>query len=398
MAAQGGGKVSGKRRGHGEGTLYQRKQGNDSRWEATIVVDGEKYSRYGKTRQEALRKLTDLRRSLEEQTPLGDERQTVGEFLERWLDGKAKLRPGTLTRYREYLMLHTVPALGRLKLKMLTPQHLERLYADRLRAGASSTSVHHQHVVIQEALTSAVRQGLIYRNPAQLVDAPPLARSEIHPLLEEQARTLLASVQSERLYSLYVTALATGMRQGELLALRWRDVDLDGGFLAVRRSVRFVAGTGFVFDEPKTKRGRRTIGLSPAVCMALQEHRQVQGAEKARLGTAWEHPELVFPTSVGTPIQGSWLLRHLRQRLARVDLPAIRFHDLRHTAATILLSHNVNPKVVSEMLGHSSVAITLDIYSHVLPHMQHDAAAMMAQALFGGSNGDVSAAYGEAGF
>src|SRR5262249_41187553 len=221
--------------------------------------------------------------------------------------------------------------------------------------------------------------------PAQLVDAPPLARSEIHPLLEGQARTLLAAVEGERLYTLYAAALATGMRQGELLALRWRDLDLDSGFLAVRRSVRFVSGTGFVFDAPKTKRGRRTIGLSPAVCVALQEHRQAQGVEKARLGAAWEYPELVFPTSVGTPIQGSWLLRHLRQRLPRAGLPAIRFHDLRHTAATILLSHNVNPKVVSEMLGHSSVAITLDIYSHVLPHMQHDAAATMAQALFGGS-------------
>jgi integrase len=165
----------------------------------------------------------------------------------------------------------------------------------------------------------------------------------------------------------------------------------------VRRSVRFVAGTGFVFDEPKTKRGRRTIGLSPAVCMALQEHRLVQGKEKARLSTAWEHPELVFPTSVGTPMQGSWLLRHLRQRLARADLPAIRFHDLRHTAATILLSHNVNPKVVSEMLGHSSVAITLDIYSHVLPHMQHDAAATMAQALFGGREGVATIIHEEAG-
>src|SRR5262249_50971011 len=160
--------------------------------------------------------------------------------------------------------------------------------ADRLRTGASSTSVHHQHVVIQETLTSAVRQGLIYRNPAQLVDAPPLARSEIHPLLEGQARTLLAAVEGERLYTLYAAALATGMRQGELLALRWRDLDLDSGFLAVRRSVRFVSGTGFVFDAPKTKRGRRTIGLSPAVCVALQEHRQAQGVEKARLGAAWE--------------------------------------------------------------------------------------------------------------
>jgi len=132
--------------------------------------------------------------------------------------------------------------------------------------------------------------------------------------------------------------------------------------------------------------------------MALQAHRLAQAEEKARLGEAWGYPELVFPTNVGTPIQGSWLLQHLRQRLARADLPKIRFHDLRHTAATILLSHNVNPKVVSEMLGHSSVAITLDIYSHVLPHMQHDAAATMAQALFGGAAGTASVAYGEGGF
>jgi integrase len=209
------------------------------------------------------------------------------------------------------------------------------------------------------------------------------------------ARAFLADIQGERLYPLYVTALATGMRQGELLALRWRDMDLDEGFLAVRRGARYVARTGFVFDEPKTKRGRRTIGLSPHICVALQGHRLAQTEEKARLGAAWEYPELVFPTSVGTPMQGSWLLRQLRQRLARADLPKIRFHDLRHTTATILLSHNVNPKVVSEMLGHSSGAITLDIYSHVLPHMQHDAAATMAQALFGGSDSAMQVACAE---
>jgi integrase len=129
--------------------------------------------------------------------------------------------------------------------------------------------------------------------------------------------------------------------------------------------------------------------------VALQGHKLAQAEEKARLSAAWEYPELVFPTSVGTPMQGSWLLRHLRQRLARADLPKNRFHDLRHTAATILLSHNVNPKVVSEMLGHSSVAITLDIYSHVLPHMRHDAAATMAQALFGGADGAMQGACAE---
>jgi integrase len=316
--------------------------------------------------------------------PVIGERQTVGDFLEHWLELKKppKLRIGTWNRYRDYIMLHTVPTLGRVKLKQLTPQHLERLYAQQLAAGASSSSVHHQHKVIKTALKHALRQGLIVRNPAELVDPPKMARPEISPLSEVQARRLLKEVESDRLVALYVVALATGMRQGELLALRWQDVKLSARSISVCRSVRWVPRTGFVWNEPKTKRSRRTISISPQVVVALRLHQMRQQGERERLGTAWRYQELVFTTAIGTPLESRNVLRNFHRHLEVTGLPHIRFHDLRHTAATLLLSQNVNPKVVSEMLGHSSVSTTLDIYSHVLPHMQHDASMAMESMLF----------------
>jgi integrase len=201
-------------------------------------------------------------------------------------------------------------------------------------------------------------------------------------LTPAQARTLLAAAAGDRLEALYMLALTTGMRQGELLALTWANVDLDTGALMVTATVQYAAGGGFTFLPPKTKRSRRKIALPAAAVAALRKHKARQISERARVGSAWDDLDLVFPNACGRPLDGTNVLRQqLQPLLRRAGLPPIRFHDLRHTAATLPLRKGVNPKIVSELLGHSSVSITLDIYSHVLPDMQEQAAAAMDEAL-----------------
>jgi integrase len=261
-----------------------------------------------------------------------------------------------------------------------THQHF---YAQKLGEGLSSTTVRHIHAVLHRALVHAVRLGLVPRNSADAVEAPRMRRVEMQVLSAAQARAFLAASQSERLHALYVLALATGMRQGELLALHWKDVDLVQGGLQVRASLRYHVGKGFVFQEPKTKHGRRTVALAPEAVQALKAHWARQDAERSALGSAWRDEGLVFASEVGGPIEATNMLRgSFRRVVERARTPRIRFHDLRHTAASLLLGARVNPKVVSEMLGHSTVSITLDIYAHVLPDMQQDAATTMQQLLF----------------
>jgi integrase len=203
-------------------------------------------------------------------------------------------------------------------------------------------------------------------------------------LTSEQARTLLDVAKDDRLCALYVLALSTGMRQGELLGLRWRDVDLDRGSLQVRTTLQKVRGQGLVFVEPKTSTSRRTITLSPSAVGALRQHRTRQLAERMACGPVWQDGDLVFPDPLGRPMDGIHLLRYeFVPLLKHAGLPAVRFHDLRHTAATLLLLQGVHPKVVQEMLGHATISITLDTYSHVLPNMHRDASMALEQMLWG---------------
>jgi integrase len=371
-----------KRRGDHEGTIYQRA---DGRWEARVTLgDGARRSFYGATRQEVVQKLREAQQALESGLPLGDGRQTTGQFLESWLRAvEHRLRRSTWNRYCELVALHMVPVLGQVRLTKLTPQHIQQFYAQKLSEGLSSTTVHHMHAVLHRALVHAVRLGLVPRNSADAVEAPRMRHVEMQVLSAVQARAFLAASQSERLHALYVLALATGMRQGELLALHWQDVDLVQGVLQVRSSLRYHVGKGFLFEEPKTKHGRRTIALAPDAVQALNGHKLRQDAQRSALGAAWRDHGLVFASEVGGPIEATNMLRGSFQRVvARASAPRIRFHDLRHTAASLLLGARVNPKVVSEMLGHASVSITLDIYAHVLPDMQQDAATTMQRLLF----------------
>lgn len=378
------------RRGRGEGSIYRR--ADTGRWIGAVSIDGRRWTVNGATRQEAQRKLTSLQREIEQGGALGDSRQTLMQYWLGWLETvKATSDASAWSNHEMYARLHILPRIGTVRLGKLSPQHLQDFYASLANeAGLSNTTIHHIHTSVHKALDAAVRLGLVARNVSEYVDVPRKAHFEIKPLTREEARTFLEMAQGERLEALYVLALATGMRQGEMLALHWQDVDFDEGAIYVRWNLRHREGV-FRFKQPKTRKSRRRIALAAQTIEALRAHRTRQIEERLKAGNVWQSGsqgeqwnELVFCNEIGGPYIPSSAVRSTFTRiLRRGNLPTIRFHDLRHTFATLALSARVNPKVVSEMLGHSTIAITLDIYSHVLPDMQQDAVTVMAQLLYG---------------
>src|SRR5258706_6377874 len=371
------------KRGQNEGTIYKR---SDGRWEARVTLDlGKRKSHYAKTRQEAARWLAATLRAHDQGVQiLTDERQTVAQYLARWLDTvQPTVKPRTSRRYEQLVRVHIAPstALGAISLSRLSPQRVQRLWAEKLMTGCSPTTVHHMHAVLHKALEDALRLGLVPRNVTELVDPPRLARTEMHVLSPQEAERLLNAADGDRLKALYVLALTTGMRQGELLALRWRQVDLEHASLQVTATL-YKHGPEIVFAEPKPKQSRRKVRLTSQAVTALREQRIRQHVERLEAGPGWMDLDLVFCNSVGRPLDQTHLLRRaFYPLLVRAGLPRIRFHDLRHTAATLLLLKHVPTKVVSELLGHASTAITSDLYSHVTPDMQDDAVSAM-EAIF----------------
>lgn len=375
------------RRGHGEGTISLRK---DGRWEARyLLANGKRKCLYAKTRREAALKLAEaVRDKAHGIHQIADERLRLNEYLDEWLNHKREsLAHSTGRRYGE-LLAHVRKMLGDRRLTRLTPADLERLYDDLRNSGLTTTTVHHVHAALHGALADAERRGQIPRNPADLAQAPRVRKTEMRTFTPEQARAFLAAAQDDPLEALYVLALTTGMRQGELLALRWSEIDLNECHLQVRGTLNPVPGGGYSIGPTKTDRSRRRIDLSKEAVAALRRHkvRQMEqhlaSSPNERSGNAQWH-DLVFTNTRGGPLNARNLAqRSFRQVLERAGVPTIRFHDLRHTAATLMHLQGINSKVVSERLGHSSVGITLDRYSHVLPSMQRGAADAMDRILF----------------
>jgi integrase len=307
---------------------------------------------------------------------------TTGEYLKRWLRDSVQdtVRESTYSSYGRVVNGQLVLRIGRVKLSRLRPDHIRGLYRDMLDEGISTRTVRYAHTLLKRALTQAVMDGLIPRNPAAAVKPPQLKREEIRPLSADQVRALLISTDkaNDRLHALYTVAVHTGMRPGELLALRWDDVDLDtvSPTLQVNRAL-----SEGKFSTPKTQRSRRKA-LSPATVVALKSHRKRQLEEKLRRGGLWQENGLVFPSVVGTPKSQRNLNREFKATAKRAGLPeTVRLYDLRHTCATLLLSRNVHPKYVQELLGHASIALTLDTYSHVLPGMDGGICGALEEAL-----------------
>ena len=339
-----------------------------------------------KTRREAEVHLAQLLSQVHGGGMLPDTKIRVGEFLEQWLRDYVEMNVATTTKaiYEEVVRLHLAPTLGHLPLQRLSPVAIQSHLSGKSQGGLSQATVHKIYRVLREALGHAVQWGLLSRNPCEGVKPPRLRRSEMRVLDEEQVRLFLGEAKrSSRYYALYLTALLTGMRLGELLGLRWKDVDLTLGVISVQQ-IFYRLGKQQIFKEPKSAMSRRTIALSPLLVEELNKLRSQQEDHRRLLGDGYKDHQLVFCQSDGRPLHAHNLTqRDFRRVLERAGLPHIRFHDLRHSHATHLLRQGVPPKVVQERLGHSNPAFTLAVYSHVLPGMQEDAVRALEGRLFG---------------
>ena len=377
-----------KSRANGDGDVFPRKNkaGKITSYRgAYFGPDGKRRYVSGKTKEEARRNLRTARGDAERGLVFDADNLKLGEYLDRWLSDSMSdtVKATTFERYEQIVRLHLNPTLGRVKLKALTPAHVRGLYREKLDAGLAPRSVLHIHRTLSKALKQATDDGLIPRNAAVSVKPPRSRSEEMQPLSRNQVQTFLDTVRGDRMEALYVLAVTAGLRQGELLALKWEDVDLEGTnpTLEVRRSLSETRGCRS-FVTPKSSGRGRHLRLSRRAVSALRAHRKRQLEERVRKAGLWEDHGLVFPSEVGTPMSGRNLYRAFKIRVKRASLPqTLRFHDLRHTCATLLLRQGVNPKFVQELLGHADISLTLNTYSHVLPDMGDAAAGGMDAAL-----------------
>lgn len=372
------------RRGRGEGSIFQR--ASDGRFVGVVDlgrIDGKRQRKvvYGATRREVADALKKVLRDQQLGTLPTGPNQTVGQFLRGWLATYVKpgTRPKTYETYAGLVEQHLIPSIGAIRLDKLTPDHVQAMLNAKAQTKLSRRTVFHLRAVLRTALNRAIRNGLIARNVAALTDPPKVERAELGFLSPAEAKRLLAA-STGRERALYHLTLATGLRQGEALGLRWSDVDLDGGSLTVSHALQRIGGQ-HVLVQPKTTRSRRTVPLPSPVVDSLRQLRREQTAMRLRAGSKWQDFDLVFCTDHGTALDGPTVTRSFQRALAAAELRRIRFHDLRHSAASILLAEGTPMRVVMELLGHSTITLTANTYSHVMPAALREAADAMERAL-----------------
>ncbi|MBE3585827.1 MAG: site-specific integrase [Thermoanaerobacter sp.] len=390
-----------KRRGHGEGSISKRP---DGRWMAQAVIGHDpatgklkRITKYFRTRQEAQDWLAQVRTEMVTGTFVEPARVTVGEWVDKWLNVYARQRVD-ITSYGLYETLvrcHIKPSLGGIELQKLRPIDIQQMYAEKLRngrldgkGGLSAETVTRIYNILHSALKQAMKEGLVTRNVAEAVDLPKIPKKEVKPLAREAVEKFLEAARKDRLYALFVMAIGTGLRRGELLGLKWEDINFEKGTLSVRRTLaraKVEGGptrTALVLKEPKTGKSRRLVVLANFVLQALKAHKARQAQEKLFFGQAYQDEGLVFCTEEGKPIDPRNFTRRYTKLMKDAGLEHTRFHNWRHTFATLLLEMGEHPKVVQEMLGHSKIAITLDTYSHLVPGLMEQAAEKL-DAVFG---------------
>ena len=341
------------------------------------------------TKRDAETELTRLIRELDTGTYVEPQRITVAQYLKDWLaDMRSRISAKIHERYSRIVRADIVPALGHIQLAKLKPLQIQKLYSELLATGRkdgtgglSPRTVVHTHRILHKALDQAVKWQLLFRKPTDFVQPPRAIHKPMTALDEEQTAALLKSVRSTRLYLPTALAVSTGMRRGEILGLHWAEVDLERAQLRVAYTLEQTKAKGLNFKPPKTPKSRRQIALPQIIVQILKAHRREQNANKLRLGPDYEDHDLVCARPDGKPWPPQTFSTRFAAHIRSSGLPHVRFHDLRHTHATQLLKNNVHPKVVSERLGHSTIAITLDTYSHVLPGMQEQAVAALEESL-----------------
>ena len=372
---------------------YIRRKGERS-WQITLDTgtgpDG-KRRRYFETihstrKSDAQKRLNELLVTLEKgvYTPPG--RLTVGEHLRNWLEGYVKTNCSlrTLDAVQSIAEHHLIPALGNTQLKQLHPQMIQAYYGKAVEK-LSARSVHYHHRILSQSLKYAVRQGYLGRNPCELVDPPSWKGKTMRTLVPGELEVLLENASSNQFYPVIYTAVSTGLRQAELLGLMWRSIDLD--YLSISVNQVLYKRRGICqFNEPKTSHSRRRVSMTPKLACFLREYKQERERLYQQLGKELTLDSLVFANVEGKPLDPGVLTHNFARIAKRVGLENVRFHDLRHTFASLMLLRGAKPKVISEALGHSSVAFTMDVYSHIIEGMQEDAMALLDEVLPAGVN------------
>lgn len=370
-----------RRRGHGEGGIYQRA---DGRWVGAVDLgwqDGKRKRKvvYGKTRAEVSQAVDRLKHQLTQGLPIQTKETTLADWLDAWLEDSVKtsVRPRTFDSYRSVAEHHLKPALGKLTLSKLSQQHIMAMMRSKRTAGSSERSISYMRTILRIALNEAMRQDLVHRNVAALVKPPTVAGYEARALSTEESLRFLDQVKDDRLAGLYGVALSLGLRQAEAFGLRWNDVNLEQGELTVRYQLRVMEGEP-TWVEPKSRRSRRTLTLPRPLIEVLRRHRTEQKRDRLSAGPKWKDYDLVFSTPLGTPLDGSNVRKQFTAHLEAAGLPAIRFHDLRHSAASLLASRGVSQRVVMEILGHTQMSTTNNIYTHITTDSMKEATDRMA--------------------
>lgn len=367
------------KRGNHEGSVFKRPNGT---WGGAIQVSGVRRYFYGKTRKEVQDKLL----ALQQETRTGmirpkDAPKTVEEFLRFWLSDVVTVQPKTWEHY-DLCIRRVLPYIGKLKLSAVGPGELVAVWARLKEKGLANRTIKHCHDVLHNALEVAVEWRYLPYNPVTAAKSPRVERKEMRTLTSAQVRTLFEVTKHDRWHALWVMLVTTGVRLGEVTALRWSDVDLQRGRIVIQRTLQRQRVRGLVIKEPKSDHSVRSVHLTPAAVAALKEYRSWLLEQRAAAGEMWQDYDLVFPSLTGGPVDPSRVNQAFHTALHKAGLPRLRPHDLRHTAATLLLEAGIHPKVVQEMLGHSSITLTLDTYSHVTPRLHQEAASAMQGILF----------------
>lgn len=372
------------RRGHGEGSIYRRAR--DGRWVGMLDlgwIDGKRRRPVvtGATRAEVVVKLRQLRNAQDKGVDIAAPPRTLAAWLDEWMTDIKALdgtRPSTLDRYRIAIDSHIKPGLGRIRLDKLSPRDVQSFLASRAELVAPATVVK-IHAVLRSALSDAERLDLVARNVAKSVRSPSLAKPERRVLTVDEAKRFLAVAAENRLEGVFVVGLTLGLRRGEILGLRWPDVDLENRVLHVRQAVQR-AGGSLRIVEPKTHRSRRVLPIPAITVPTFERQRARQAAERLAAGPDWQDNGLVFASTLGTPMEPRNVNRRFEILRANADLDWLRMHDLRHACATFLIGHGVDHRTVMDVLGHSTIRLTLDTYTHVLDERMRAAAEAMDRA------------------
>ena len=366
------------KRASGEGSVFKR----GKRWVAQVGSGDNRETQYFDTQREAnawRHKTVEQRR---QGLVFAGSKVLLSKFLDEWLVvAKTSVRPNTYHQYSQIVHQHINPMLGEILLKDLRPDHVQSLYTKKLEDGVSPSTTRMIHAVIHRSLNDALKLGLIVRNVSDSVTRPKVPRKEMKTLDDYQVRLLIQAAESSQMEALFWVAVTTGLRQGEILGLKWSDLDWQTRRTHVQRQVQRRKGEGLVFCEPKSASGRRVIVLGQSTIDKLRQYKKDQQNDRMLAGNKWQEHDLIFPSPIGTPLDPSNIVKAYKRSLKAAGLPEIRFHDLRHTAATLMLQQGINPKIVQERLGHSDISLTLNTYSHVLPHMQEEAAEKMDELL-----------------